>query len=81
VNEKLGYGLEGWKFWWSDRDFCNMLMTGVDSIHTARLFEGRTGSRRKWDGAKQAILEANNEVKILQEILKKEDQGRKHKDI
>lgn len=56
VNEYLGYGLQGWMYWlWQPR-LCNLLMTGVDSPHVMRLFEGR---RRSWPGAKDAILRAN----------------------
>ena len=56
INEKLGYGLQGWMYWlWQPR-FCNLLMTGVDSPYVVRLFEGR---RKRWAGAKDAILRAN----------------------
>ncbi|KIW06590.1 uncharacterized protein PV09_02306 [Verruconis gallopava] len=76
VSEKLGYGLAGWKFWWKDREFCNLLMTGVDSIHTARLFDGRPGSRKKWEGARQAIIEANNELNRFEARLNEEQKAR-----
>jgi dimethylaniline monooxygenase (N-oxide forming) len=67
VNEKLGYGWEGWKFWWSERELCNLLMTGVDSPHVQRLFEGRYGGRQKWSGALEAIKKANQEVSRFEE--------------
>ena len=57
VNEKLGYGLQGWLYWCSDPWFCNVLMTGVMSAHVFRLFE--TGRRKSWKGAREAIIKAN----------------------
>ena len=54
--ENTGYGLQGWRFWLSDRQFCNLVMYGIDSPHFHRLFDGR---RKKWPGAKAAIEEAN----------------------
>ena len=71
---KLGYGVEGWKFWLQDRAFCHLLMTGVNSIHTSRLFEGRPGSRKQWGGAKRAILEANEDLKRVEEDLRRDPQ-------
>ena len=65
VNEKLGYGWEGWNFWWNERELCNLLMTGVDSPHVQRLFKGRSGGRLKWHGALEAIKRANQEVSQL----------------
>lgn len=57
VNEMLGYGMAGWKFWWREKNFCRMLMDGICSPHIYRLFDGK---RKRWDGAKNAILKANN---------------------
>lgn len=62
LNEKLGYGLEGWKFWLRERKFCNLLMGGVMSAHVYRVFETQRG-RKKWDGAKEAIERANKDAK------------------
>lgn len=56
ANEYLGYGWKGWMFWLRDRRFCNLLMGGVYSPHLFRLFEGK---RKKWDGAREAIVRAN----------------------
>ncbi|KAJ8104402.1 flavin monooxygenase-like protein [Lipomyces tetrasporus] len=61
VNENLGYGLQGWLFWFRNPRFCNLLMGGVASVHTFRLFDGR---RKKWQGAKDAILRANDNAKL-----------------
>ena len=62
VNENLGYGLRGWFFWLREPWFCNLLMTGVISSHVFRLFDGR---RKKWDGARDAIIRANRNAKLL----------------
>lgn len=56
VDENLGYGLEGWKFWMRERKLCNLMMSGVMTPFMYRVFEGR---RKKWDGAREAILHAN----------------------
>lgn len=59
-NKNLGYGIRGWMFWLRNPWWCNLLMTGVDSPHSWRLFDGK---RKKWDGAKEAILQANENAK------------------
>ena len=59
LSENLGYGLQGWKFWLIDREFCNLCMTGIDSPHLHRLFAGR---RKKWPGARAAIEAANRDL-------------------
>lgn len=74
VQSKLGYGFKGWKFWWSDRDFCHLLMTGISSIHVSRLFDGRPRSRKKWSGARQAIIDANGDLRRI-EIERREQDG------
>ncbi|KAH8667603.1 flavin monooxygenase-like protein [Tricladium varicosporioides] len=56
VNEKLGYGIEGWKFWVTDMKLCNAMMRGVMTPFMYRIFEGK---RKKWDGAREAIFHAN----------------------
>jgi dimethylaniline monooxygenase (N-oxide forming) len=76
VMTNLGFGWIGWWFWWSDREFCRLLMTGVNSIHTARLFDGRPGSRKKWDGARRAIIQANQDVACIEEKLREQDSSR-----
>jgi dimethylaniline monooxygenase (N-oxide forming) len=60
-NENLGYGLRGWIFWATEPRFCNLLMTGVDSPHAWRLFEG--SGRRRWDGAREAVWKANRDAR------------------
>ncbi|KAK6542787.1 hypothetical protein TWF694_006729 [Orbilia ellipsospora] len=60
INEKLGWGMEGWSFWWNERKMYRMIMDGVDTVFLQRLFDGRgEKARKKWDGARDAILRAN----------------------
>ncbi|KAH9204067.1 dimethylaniline monooxygenase 2 [Leptodontidium sp. 2 PMI_412] len=60
VNDNLGYGWRGWLFWLKCRSFCQSLMNGINSPHLWRLFEGR---RRKWAGAKEALIRVNEDAK------------------
>lgn len=60
VNEKLGYGLNGWLYWLTNTSYCRSLMNGVNSPHLWRLFDGR---RKAWDGAREAILRVNEEAR------------------
>ncbi|KAK6342007.1 hypothetical protein TWF730_001489 [Orbilia blumenaviensis] len=60
INENLGWGWEGWQFWWNNMGLYYTIMDGVDSAHIQRLFNGRSGKgRKRWDGAKNAIYQAN----------------------
>jgi dimethylaniline monooxygenase (N-oxide forming) len=59
VDEKLGYGLEGWNFWFGDWRFCNLLMGGIESPLVDRIFDGK---RKNWDDARQAIVNQNEEA-------------------
>lgn len=56
VNQKLGWGIEGWLFWWRERRLYGMLMDGVFTPHVLRLFDGR---RKKWEGALGEIERVN----------------------
>jgi dimethylaniline monooxygenase (N-oxide forming) / hypotaurine monooxygenase len=56
VGEHLGWGVEGWKFWLSDRRFCGMLMDGIYTPYVWRLFEGK---RKRWEGARVEIEKLN----------------------
>lgn len=64
-NEMLGYGTAGWKWWFSDPGFAGLVMGGVESAFVMRLFEGK---RKKWEGAKDAILEVNRQAEALEKI-------------
>jgi len=66
VNEKLGYGWQGWWYWVTNFTFCNSLMGGILSPHIWRLYDGR---RKRWDGAKEAIMRTNNMVKSRNSVL------------
>lgn len=59
LNEKLGWGWEGWSFWWRERELSDLLMKGVNTGFAYRLFDGR---RKKWDGAIEAIYKANGKT-------------------
>jgi dimethylaniline monooxygenase (N-oxide forming) len=61
VENNLGYGWEGWKFWMRERKLSDLMMRGVLTPFMYRLFDGR---RKKWDGARDAILHSNELIKI-----------------
>ncbi|KAJ3958699.1 hypothetical protein N0V92_004689 [Colletotrichum tropicale] len=56
VDEYLGWGWKGWKFWLQEPRFCSMLMGGIYSPHIYRYFDGK---RKKWDGARAEIERLN----------------------
>ena len=60
VEEKLGWGWEGWKFWWNQSELYRLMVDGIDTPFVYRLFNGTSGSRAEWDGAREAIYEAND---------------------
>ncbi|KAL8634378.1 MAG: hypothetical protein Q9228_008028, partial [Teloschistes exilis] len=59
VNEAMDWGWTGSKFWWGDRKLYSLIKDGISTPFVYRLFDGRPGSRKKWDGATEAILKAN----------------------
>lgn len=59
--ENLGWGWKGWAFWWRDRRLYRLMNDGVETAHAFRVFE--TGRRRTWEGAREAIIRVNEEVK------------------
>ena len=59
--ENLGWGLAGWKFWWSDMKMYNLMANGVETAHMFRYFE--TGKRKTWAGARDEIIRQNQLVK------------------
>ncbi|SPO07500.1 related to flavin depend monooxygenase that catalyses the oxidation of rubrofusarin to 9-hydroxyrubrofusarin [Cephalotrichum gorgonifer] len=65
VDTHLGWGWKGIKFWLTNWRLCGILMGGVLSPHSFRLFE--TGKRRRWDGAEEEIWRVNKKVKELRE--------------
>jgi dimethylaniline monooxygenase (N-oxide forming) len=56
----LGYGWKAWKFWWKERELCDLIMAGVSLPYVYRLSEGR---RKRWGGAGEAIVRINKEAK------------------
>jgi dimethylaniline monooxygenase (N-oxide forming) len=62
VNEKLGWGWEGWKFWWGDRTLYKLIMDGIPTPFVYRLWEGREGGRKTWEGARAEIYKVNGLV-------------------
>lgn len=61
--ENLGWTLKGWKFFLSDPKMSYLMNNGVETAHAFRYFE--TGKRETWDGARDAIIQANQSVKIF----------------
>jgi len=62
INENLGYRLAGWGFWARERKLSGLLMGGVETPFAIRFFDGK---RKKWAGARQAIIDVNKEVSRL----------------
>lgn len=61
--ENLGWGWKGWKFFFQDPKMSWMMNNGVETAHAFRYFE--TGKRRTWPGARDAIIKANEAVKVF----------------
>lgn len=71
--ENIGWGWRGWRFWLKDRKMYNLMNNGVETAHMYRYFE--TGKRKTWDGARDAILHANETVKMFP--IKEDTEGSK----
>ena len=56
LEKMLGWSWQAWKFWWNDKALYKIIMDGIDTPFVYRLFDGR---RRKWDGAREAIMRTN----------------------
>ncbi|CAO2653089.1 Nn.00g025000.m01.CDS01 [Neocucurbitaria sp. VM-36] len=61
--ENLGWGWKGWKFFFKDPKMSWLMNNGVETAHAFRYFE--TGKRRTWEGARDAIIRANEAVKVF----------------
>jgi len=79
VNERLAaWGPEAWKFWWQDRKFYSLLMSGIDTPFVYRLFDTGRG-RKAWPGAREAIEKTNREVEAMVDEWKKEEKAKKQR--
>jgi hypothetical protein len=54
-------------------------MTGISSIHVSRLFDGPPRSRKKWLGARQAIIDANEDLDRIEVELREKHEAHKAK--
>lgn len=80
LHESAGTGMEnlswmgwkGWKFWWKDRKMYNLMANGLETAHMYRYFE--TGKRKRWDGAKEAILKLEEERKRVLPVTPAQEQ-------
>ncbi|KAK0285548.1 hypothetical protein LTR35_004887 [Friedmanniomyces endolithicus] len=73
LDEHLSYtSLAAWRLWWEDRELSRLLMDGVYSPHAYRLFESG-GRRRRWEGARRAIVGVNGDVK--EKVRRRGDKG------
>lgn len=61
--ENLGWGWKGWKFFFQDPKMSYLMNNGVETAHAFRYFE--TGKRKTWAGAREAIIKANEAVKVF----------------
>jgi dimethylaniline monooxygenase (N-oxide forming) len=60
VNEYLGYGIKGLRYRLREPKFSQLLTAGIWSPHIHRVFEGK---RKRWEGAKEAIIQVNERVR------------------
>jgi dimethylaniline monooxygenase (N-oxide forming) len=61
--ENLGWGWKGWKFFLQDPKMSWLMNNGVETAHAFRYFD--TGKRHTWHGARDAIIKANEAVKVF----------------
>lgn len=64
MEENLGWGWRGWKFWWRETELWRLIMGGINTPFVYRLFEGRARGRKRWEGAREAITRANGRFKV-----------------
>lgn len=60
VFDRLGWGTKGWYFWMGDRELYKLVMDGVLTSASWRLFD--EGKRRPWPGAREEIVRLNKEA-------------------
>jgi dimethylaniline monooxygenase (N-oxide forming) len=59
VNERFTYSWRAWYNWLLHMRYLSNLMSGVNSPHLWRLFDGR---RKKWDGAEEAVKKSTEDM-------------------
>jgi dimethylaniline monooxygenase (N-oxide forming) len=61
INQKLGWGWEGWRFMLGNWKLYKLLMDGVDGPFILRLFESprREKGRKRWEGAEEWVYRTN----------------------
>ncbi|KAK3652456.1 hypothetical protein LTR56_005167 [Elasticomyces elasticus] len=65
LDEHLSYtSAAAWRLWWQDRQLSRLLYDGIYSPHAYRLFDSE-GRRKKWDGAREAIVKVNEDIKRI----------------
>ncbi|KAK5713072.1 hypothetical protein LTR15_011433 [Elasticomyces elasticus] len=65
LDEHLSYtSPAAWRLWWQDGELSKLLMDGIYSPHAYRLFDSE-GRRKKWDGAREAIVKVNEDIKRI----------------
>ena len=62
IEERLGWGWKGWRFWWRERRLYRLLMDGVVTPAIWRLFDGGEGGRKRWEGAGEQIVKMNAKI-------------------
>ena len=58
--ERMGWGRKGWWFWWTDRELYGIVMDGVLTSASWRLFD--EGKRKPWPEARGEIVRLNREA-------------------
>lgn len=58
--DRMGWGRKGWCFWWTDRALYKMMMDGVLTSASWRVFD--EGKRRPWPEAREEIIRLNREA-------------------
>jgi dimethylaniline monooxygenase (N-oxide forming) len=65
----LGWGWEGWRFWWKERELSQLMGWGIISPFNNRLLE--TGKRKTWAKAREELKKANAEARGLDAPVRK----------
>jgi dimethylaniline monooxygenase (N-oxide forming) len=66
LRKALGWGISGWRFSLGDREMAKLMNWGIVTPHMMRLI--KTGKRKAWDGAREAIKKTNSEARNLDSV-------------